>query len=90
MQLVQDGSIKARIDAERKALLASQADVRAATLDQALASGHTFTRQSKAALLRMNMLRADFVVRPSEPTPGAAATTMTTMGEAMAIDPSDR
>jgi COP9 signalosome complex subunit 1 len=88
VQLVQDGSIKARIDAERKALVASQADVRAATLDQALTSGHAFTRQSKAALLRINMLRADFVVRPADSTPASAAATTT--GEAMAVDPSDR
>ena len=66
IQLILAESIKARIDSQHKVLLARQSDARSATLDRTLKTGREFTRQSKAALLRINMLRADFVVRRAE------------------------
>ena len=82
IQLVLAESINARIDSQRKVLVARQSDARLTTLDRSLKTGSEFTRQSKAALLRMNMLKADFVVRRSDGGHGGAS-----MGEsAMAVD----
>ena len=66
IQLILADHIKARIDAQRKVLLARQADARPTTLDRTLKTGREFARQAKAALLRMNMLKADFVVRRTD------------------------
>ena len=85
MELIQNRDIKARIDALRKALHTRQADVSAQTLEHALQSGQDFQRQTKAALLRMNMLRANFVVQREDPTSSGNATALTA-DNAMAVD----
>jgi len=85
VELIQSRDIKARIDGLRKALHTRQADVSAQTLEHALQSGQDLQQQAKAALLRINMLRANFVVQ-REDSAGSGGTAALAADNAMAVD----
>ena len=61
----QAGQIPARIDSHNKVLHARHADQRTATFQKALAMGDEYVRDSMALLLRINLMRHDFVVKPA-------------------------
>jgi len=61
--LIMAGQIPARIDSHNKVLTASHADQRAATFQKALAMGDDYVRDSMALLLRINLMRHEFVVK---------------------------
>jgi len=63
-RLIMEGLISARIDSHSKVLYARQADQRTVAFDRALALGDEYHRTSRAAMLRVNMLRHEFFVRP--------------------------
>jgi len=68
--LIMAGAIPARIDSQSKILYARHADQRHATFENALAMGETYMRNTKALLLRINLLRADFAVKGTGDTFG--------------------
>ena len=61
--LIMVKQIPARIDSQAKVLHARHADQRTATFATALKVGEEFMRDTKALLLRINLMRADFVVK---------------------------
>lgn len=56
--------IAARIDSHNKRLVAKHSDERAATFQSTLAVGQEFQVATRALLLRVNLVRANFVVKP--------------------------
>jgi len=62
-KLIGTGQIPARIDSHNKLLYARHDDQRSATFQKALAMGEDYMRDTKALLLRINMMRNDFVVK---------------------------
>jgi len=64
-RLIMDGSIQARIDSHNKRLYARQTDQRTSTFEKTLQLGDEYQESTKALLLRINLLRNDFVVKPS-------------------------
>ena len=63
--LIMAGQIPARIDSHNKVLHARHADQRTASFQKALAMGDEYVRDSMALLLRINLMRHEFVVKPS-------------------------
>ena len=63
--LIMAGQIAARIDSHNKVLHARHADQRTASFQKALAMGDEYVRDSMALLLRINLMRHEFVVKPS-------------------------
>lgn len=63
-RLIMEGSISARIDSHNKRLYARQTDQRSSTFDKTIRLGEEYQESSKALLLRVNVLRNDFVVKP--------------------------
>jgi COP9 signalosome complex subunit 1 len=63
-KLIMEGSIQARIDSHNKILYARQTDQRSATFQNALKMGEEYERNTKSMLLRMNLMRNDFSVKP--------------------------
>ena len=63
--LIMAGQISARIDSHNKVLHARHTDARAGTYATALKMGDEYIRDTMALLLRINLLRADFVVKGS-------------------------
>eukprot|EP00967_Tisochrysis_lutea_P155147 scaffold309887_cov33-Tisochrysis_lutea.AAC.1 len=63
--LIMAGAIPARIDSQSKVLYARHADQRHATFVKALDMGEAYMWNTKALLLRINLLRADFTVKGS-------------------------
>jgi len=61
--LIMAGQIPARIDSHNKVLHARHADQRTATFQKALGMGDDYVRDSMALLLRINLMRHDFVVK---------------------------
>jgi len=61
--LILSKEILARIDSQNKILYARQVDQRGSTFQRALAVGHDYERHAKMALLRVNLVRANFVIR---------------------------
>ena len=61
--LIMQKHIAARIDSQSKVLYARQADQRTATFAAALKMGEEYMRDTQALLLRINLMRADFVVK---------------------------
>ncbi|KXZ46324.1 hypothetical protein GPECTOR_45g94 [Gonium pectorale] len=59
--LIMDGAISARIDSATKVLYASKADARATTFARVLAAGEAYCRDTRALLLRANLVQHDFV-----------------------------
>lgn len=64
--LIMENQIKGRIDSFNKVLYARQADQRATTFEKSLEIGDQHLRTTKAMILRVNMLKADFYVRPPQ------------------------
>jgi len=62
-KLIMAGSIPARIDSQNKVLHARLSDQRHATFKKAIQMGEEYQRETKALLLRLNLLRADFTVK---------------------------
>ncbi|GFR53055.1 hypothetical protein Agub_g15730, partial [Astrephomene gubernaculifera] len=59
--LIMEGQISARIDSATKVLYASQSDARASTFSRVLAVGEAFCRDTRALLLRANLVKHDFM-----------------------------
>eukprot|EP01105_Mastigella_eilhardi_P006525 TRINITY_DN18069_c0_g1_i1.p1 TRINITY_DN18069_c0_g1~~TRINITY_DN18069_c0_g1_i1.p1 ORF type:complete len:495 (-),score=175.78 TRINITY_DN18069_c0_g1_i1:91-1554(-) len=62
-KLIVEGQLSARIDAQRKVLVARSADQRRALFAQALEQGEELRDEVSAARLRLSLLRNDFCVR---------------------------
>ncbi|GAX78667.1 hypothetical protein CEUSTIGMA_g6105.t1 [Chlamydomonas eustigma] len=62
--LIMDSKVQARIDSHRKILFARHADVRGQTYAHVLNEGEAYLRESKAMLLRANLLQHDLIQRP--------------------------
>ena len=65
--LIMGGQIPARIDSQAKVLHARRANQRSETFSRALRMGDEYMRDTKALLLRLNLLKADLTVRGKEP-----------------------
>jgi len=63
-KLIMEDSIQARIDSHNKRLYARHTDQRSATFDKTLGMGDEYQDNTKAMLLRVNLLRNDFMVKP--------------------------
>jgi len=63
-RLIMDDTIQARIDSHNKRLYAKQSDQRTSTFDKSLQMGQEYQDNTKSMLLRMNLLRNDFQVKP--------------------------
>ncbi|CAO3631023.1 unnamed protein product [Cunninghamella echinulata] len=59
----QNGKISARIDSHEKILYANQKNQRKQAFDQSLSLGKDYEKSAKALMLRLNLLKADLVVR---------------------------
>ncbi|EOD32552.1 hypothetical protein EMIHUDRAFT_429574 [Emiliania huxleyi CCMP1516] len=83
--LIMSGCIPARIDSQAKVLHARHADQRNATFVKALATGEAYMRDTKALLLRLNLLRADFAVKGSGDSSGPSKSSRQERAEARAF-----
>jgi len=63
-RLIMEKQISARIDSHNKILYARSADQRTATFEKTLATGEDYVVNTKALLLRVNLMRNDFYVKP--------------------------
>jgi COP9 signalosome complex subunit 1 len=63
-KLIMDDSIQARIDSHNKTLYARTTDQRSSTFEKTLKMGQEYQDNTQALLLRVNLLRNDFVVKP--------------------------
>ncbi len=63
-KLITEGVISARIDSHNKRLYAKQTDERTVTFDKALKMGENFQNNTRSMLLRANLIRNDFFVKP--------------------------
>mmetsp|Transcript_24894 Transcript_24894/g.27705 ORF Transcript_24894/g.27705 Transcript_24894/m.27705 type:complete len:442 (+) Transcript_24894:38-1363(+) len=63
-QLIQDGEIAARIDSHNKRLYARTMDERTQTFEKAISLGDGFVSKSHSLLLRVNLVRNEFIVKP--------------------------
>ena len=61
--LIMSKQIPARIDSQSKVLYARHTDQRTATFAAAVKMGEDYMRDTKALLLRINLMRADFIVK---------------------------
>jgi len=64
-KLIMAGDIAARIDSQNKVLHKRATDQRTATFAKAIKMGEDYMRDTKALLLRINLMRADFIVKGS-------------------------
>jgi COP9 signalosome complex subunit 1 len=55
--------VQARIDSHNKILYARHADQRNTTFQRVLQTGSDFQRETRAMLLRANLMRQDFVMK---------------------------
>mmetsp|Transcript_5331 Transcript_5331/g.11649 ORF Transcript_5331/g.11649 Transcript_5331/m.11649 type:complete len:465 (+) Transcript_5331:170-1564(+) len=62
--LIMDNAVQARIDSHSKVLYARHADVRGQTFQRVMSVGEAYLRETKALLLRANLLQHDFVHKP--------------------------
>jgi len=63
-RLIMDGSIQARIDSHNKRLYARTIDQRSATFERTLHMGEEYQDSTQSLLLRVNLLRNYFIVKP--------------------------
>jgi COP9 signalosome complex subunit 1 len=70
--LIMSGEISARIDSDKKHLIACQTNQRQATFVDALKTGANYISQSKEVLLRTNLSRHDFLSRPQTRAAGGS------------------
>lgn len=70
-QLIQNGTLDARIDLEKKVLVAKQTDLRTEVQEAALESMLSYTREAHLRLLRTNALQSELEVKadPAEKRP---------------------
>ncbi|BBN13298.1 COP9 signalosome complex subunit 1 [Marchantia polymorpha subsp. ruderalis] len=61
--LIMENQIQARIDSHNKILFARHADQRNATFQRVLQTGSDFQRDTRAMLLRANLMRHDFIMK---------------------------
>ena len=69
-KLIMSQQIAARIDSQNKVLHARRTDQRTTTFSAAIQMGDEYMRDTKAMLLRINLMRADFVVKGSSEAHG--------------------
>jgi len=62
--LIMDSSIQARIDSHNKVLYARHTDQRNLSFEKAVKMGQEYERNTKGMLLRMNLLKNDFIIKP--------------------------
>lgn len=63
IQLIQDGTLDARIDLEKKVLVSKQTDLRTEVQEAALESLLSYTRETHLRLLRTNIIQSGLEVR---------------------------
>ena len=63
-KLIMEGAISARIDSHGKRLFARQTDQRTVTFEKTTQMGEEYQNNTRQMLLRISMLRNDFVVKP--------------------------
>jgi len=63
-KLIMDNTIQARIDSHNKRLYARTTDQRSSTFDKSFQMGEEYQDNAKSMLLRINLLRNDFMVKP--------------------------
>lgn len=61
--LITENQIQARIDSHNKILYARHADQRNTTFQRVLQTGSDFQRETRAMLVRANLMRQDFVMK---------------------------
>lgn len=64
-KLIMDGHIAARIDSHNGILYARSTDLRSNVYEKMMVTGTEYQRNVNALMLRMNLLRHDFMVRPT-------------------------
>lgn len=64
-RLIVDGSISARIDSHNKRLYARTTEQRSTTFEKSIQMGEEYQDNLKSMLLRVNLLRNDFTVKPN-------------------------
>lgn len=69
-RLIMARQITARIDSQAKVLHARKVDARTATFTAAMKMGEDYMRDVRTVLLRVNLMRADFVVKPASDSHG--------------------
>jgi len=62
-RLIRDDQIQARIDSHKKILHAKQQDQRSHIFEKSLSIGADYEKATRAMLLRINLIKADMVVR---------------------------
>jgi len=62
-RLIMENQIQGRIDSHNKRLYARHTDQRSSTFEKALTVGDDYQRNTKAMLLRVNLMRNDIVVK---------------------------
>jgi len=62
-RLIRDDQIQARIDSHKKILHAKQQDQRSHIFEKSLSVGADYEKATRAMLLRINLIKADMVVR---------------------------
>lgn len=65
VQLIADNKVQGRIDSHNKILFSRVADQRSATYQDSLNLGNRYVRDVKSLLMRMSLIKSDFVVRPA-------------------------
>ena len=61
-KLIVEGKLSARIDSGKKILYMSQVDTRQSTFDDVFTLGKTYLADTKASLLRMNLVKNEMIV----------------------------
>ncbi len=64
--MIMENTIKGRIDSQNKVLYARQEDLRSSAFDKTLQIGKAFERNINMAILRSNMIQAEFIIRDSK------------------------
>jgi len=65
-KLIADGVIAARIDSHNKRLVAQHTDERASTFNHTLGMGDELQSSTRAMLLRVNLVKANMIVKPAK------------------------
>jgi len=71
-KLIADGVIAARIDSHNKRLVAQHTDERVSTYQSALTIGGDVQESTRAMLLRVNLVKANMIVKPTKGGQGGA------------------
>ncbi len=71
-RLINEGKLVARIDSQKKALLARESDKRTLTYQKVVATGDKFIKSMHSTLLGLSLSQHNFVYRPSSARDGMA------------------